>query len=196
MSAGEVRKSQIVANLKPRKERTVDQKSFEGRLHDELTAIPDMRFTWSPNGQAAQRGFTVILSGNDGGAVEDAALQLEKEVRDQVPVLSNVVSSASLDRPEIRIIPKLDQAAQLGVSVDTIAETVRIATIGDIAANLAKFSAKDRQIDIRVQMDERARARLSTFDAIRVPTKTGGLGALVLRRHHRIRQRADRARAL
>lgn len=206
MSAGEVRKAQIVANLKPRKERAVDQKSFEGRLHDELTAIPDMRFTWSPNGQAAQRGFTVILSGNDGAAVEDAALRLEKEVRDQVPVLSNVVSSASLDRPEIRIIPKLDQAAQLGVSVDTIAETVRIATIGDINANLAKFSAKDRQIDIRVQMDERARARLSTFDAIRVPTKTGvsvplssvatvefGKGPTALERYDRARRIAVEA---
>ncbi|QTL04835.1 efflux RND transporter permease subunit [Aquabacter sp. L1I39] len=206
LSAGEVRKSQIVANLKPRKERAVDQKTFEGRLHDKLTAIPDMRFTWSPNGQAAQRGFSVILSGNDGEAVEEAALKLEKEVRDQVPVLSNVVSSASLDRPEIRIIPKLDQAAQLGVSVDTIAETVRIATIGDINANLAKFSAKDRQIDIRVQMDERARARLSTFDAIRVPTKTGvsvplsavatiefGKGPTALERYDRARRIAVEA---
>lgn len=206
LTAGEVRKAQVVANLKPRKERSVDQKTFEGRLHDDLTAIPDMRFTWSPNGQAAQRGFTVILSGNDGEAVEEAALQLEKEVRDQVPVLSNVVSSASLDRPEIRIIPKLDQAAQLGVSVDTIAETVRIATIGDINANLAKFSAKDRQIDIRVQMDERARARLSTFDAIRVPTKTGvsvplsavatvefGKGPTALERYDRARRIAVEA---
>ena len=206
LTAGEVRKAQIVANLKPRSERTVDQKTFEGRLHDALSTIPDMRFTWSPNGQAAQRGFTVILSGNDGEAVEDAALKLEKEVRDQVPVLANVVSSASLDRPEIRIIPKLDQAAQLGVSVDTIAETVRIATIGDINANLAKFSAKDRQIDIRVQMDERARARLSTFDAIRVPTKTGasvplsavatiefGKGPTALERYDRARRIAVEA---
>ena len=206
LSAGEVREAQIVANLKPRKERAVDQKTFEGRLHDQLTAIPDMRFTWSPNGQAAQRGFTVILSGNDGDAVEAAALKLEKEIRDEVPVLSNVVSSASLDRPEIRIIPKLDQAAQLGVSVDTIAETVRIATIGDINANLAKFSAKDRQIDIRVQMDERARAHLSTFDAIRVPTKTGvsvplsavatiefGKGPTALERYDRARRIAVEA---
>ncbi len=175
MMASEVRKATIVVNLKPRHERSVDQKTFETRLHDDLAALPDMRFTWSPNGQAAQRGFSMILSGNDGEAVEQAALKLEKEVRDHVPTLANVVSSAALDRPEIRIVPKLDQAAQLGVSVDTIAETVRIATIGDIAANLAKFSAKDRQIDIRVQMDERARAKLATFDALKVPTSKPGV---------------------
>ncbi|TCT05167.1 efflux RND transporter permease subunit [Aquabacter spiritensis] len=175
LMAGEVRKAQVVVNLKPRADRTATQSEFEDRLHATLSTLPDMRFSWSANGQNAQRGFTVILSGNDGEAVERAALQLEKEVRDGVPVLSNVVSSAALDRPEIRIVPKLDQAAELGVSVDTIAETVRIATIGDINANLAKFSAKDRQIDIRVQMDEKARGQLATFDAIRVPTSTPGV---------------------
>ena len=173
--AGEVRKAQIVINLKPRDERDVDQKTFETRLAADLKAIPDIRFTWSQDGQNAQRGFSIILSGNDGEAVERTALMLEKEVRDQVPLLANVVSSAALDRPEIRIVPKLDEAAELGVSVDTIAETVRIATIGDIAANLAKFSAKDRQIDIRVQMDERARGSLSTFDTIKVPTARAGV---------------------
>ncbi|MEP9350261.1 efflux RND transporter permease subunit [Xanthobacter sp. KR7-225] len=173
MVAGEVRKAQIVVNLRPRAERDIDQKSFESALHAPLAAIPDLRFTWSRDGQNAQRGFQVILSGSDGAAVETAALALEKQMRDQVPELANVVSSAALDRPEIRIVPKLDEAADLGVSVDTIAETVRIATIGDISANLAKFSAKDRQIDIRVQLDERARTRLATFDALKVPTASG-----------------------
>ncbi|WP_234050192.1 MULTISPECIES: efflux RND transporter permease subunit [unclassified Xanthobacter] len=174
MLAGEVRKAQIVINLKPRAEREMDQKTFEASLNAPLAAIPDMRFTWSSNGQAAQRGFQMVLSGNDGDAVEKAALALEKEMRHDVPVLTNVVSSAALDRPEIRIVPKLDEASELGVSVDTIAETVRIATIGDISANLAKFSAKDRQIDIRVQLDEKARTSLSTFDALKVPTASGG----------------------
>lgn len=175
MSAGEVRKATIVMNLKPRAERSVSQSDFEDRLDADLRKLEDIRFSWSPNGQNTQRAFTVILSGNDGAAVEAAAVKLETEVRDKVEVLTNVVSSASLDRPEIRIIPKLDQAAELGVSVDTIAETVRIATIGDINANLAKFSAKDRQIDIRVQMDEKARSQIATFDAIRVPTSTPGV---------------------
>ncbi|MBB6309258.1 efflux RND transporter permease subunit [Xanthobacter tagetidis] len=173
MMAGEVRKAQIVINLKPRAEREISQKAFEAELRAPLAAMPDMRVTWSNDGQNAQRGFQVILSGNDGAAVEKAALALEKEIRDGVPELTNVVSSAALDRPEIRIVPKLDEAADLGVSVDTIAETVRIATIGDISANLAKFSASDRQIDIRVQLDERARTRLATFDALKVPTASG-----------------------
>ena len=34
---------------------------------------------------------------------------------------------------------------------------MRIATIGDIGANLAKFDVGDRQVPIRVQLDEKAR---------------------------------------
>ena len=174
LSSGEVRKAQIVINLKPRSARKIDQKTFETQFSKTLATMPDLRVSWSQNGQNTQRGFEVILSGSDGAAVAEAAVAVEKAVRADVPELANVVSSAALDRPEIRIVPKLDEAAELGVSVDTIAETVRIATIGDISANLAKFSAKDRQIDIRVQLAENARTRLSTFDALKVPTASGG----------------------
>ncbi|MGU3492638.1 efflux RND transporter permease subunit [Xanthobacteraceae bacterium A53D] len=173
MVAGEVRKAQVVINLKPRADREATQKEFETRISPDLRAIPDVRYSWSGDGQNTQRGFSIILSGSDGAEVEKAALALEAQVRDHVPSLTNVISSAALDRPEIRIVPKLDVAAELGVSVDTIAETVRIATIGDIDANLAKFSAKDRQIDIRVQLDEKARTELATFDALKVPTASG-----------------------
>ncbi|WP_296580782.1 efflux RND transporter permease subunit [Xanthobacter sp.] len=174
LTSGEVRKAQVVINLKPRSQRTIDQKTFETQFSKTLASMPDLRVSWSQNGQNTQRGFQVILSGSDGAAVAEAAVAVEKAVRADVPELANVVSSAALDRPEIRIVPKLDEAAELGVSVDTIAETVRIATIGDISANLAKFSAKDRQIDIRVQLAENARTRLSTFDALKVPTAAGG----------------------
>lgn len=174
LTSGEVRKAQVVINLKPRSERQITQKAFETEFSKTLAAMPDLRVSWSQNGQNTQRGFQVILSGSDGAAVAEAAVAVEKAVRAGVPELANVVSSAALDRPEIRIVPKLDEAAELGVSVDTIAETVRIATIGDISANLAKFSAKDRQIDIRVQLAENARTRLSTFDALKVPTASGG----------------------
>jgi multidrug efflux pump subunit AcrB len=50
---------------------------------------------------------------------------------------------------------------------------VRIATIGDIGANLAKFDVGDRQVPIRVQLDERARADRQTLESLKVPTASG-----------------------
>jgi HAE1 family hydrophobic/amphiphilic exporter-1 len=173
--AGEVRKATLIVNLVPRADRKATQKEFETRMRNEIAQVPDLRFNFGASGGAGPGGreFTVILSGSDGAVVEKTALELEREVRAKVKGLSNVVTSAALERPELRVVPKLAEAAELGVSVADIAETVRIATIGDVSQNLAKFSAGDRQIPIRVQLDEGARADLSTFETLKVRTASG-----------------------
>jgi HAE1 family hydrophobic/amphiphilic exporter-1 len=84
-----------------------------------------------------------------------------------------VGSTAALARPEIRIVPRLEEAADLGISGAQLAEAARIAMIGDVSAHLAKFSAIDRQVPIRVQLDERARGDLSTLDMLRIKAKNG-----------------------
>ena len=50
---------------------------------------------------------------------------------------------------------------------------LRVATIGDVDANLAKFTVSDRQIPIRVQLDEKARDDISVVSTLPVPTATG-----------------------
>ena len=71
-------------------------------------------------------------------------------------------------------MPKTDVAAELGVSTDAIAETVRVATIGDIGANLAKFNAGDRQVPIRVQLRRAARAAdRQLLETLKVATDGG-----------------------
>jgi len=57
-----------------------------------------------------------------------------------VPGLVEVNSNASLVQPEILIIPDPARAADLGVTVQAIARTASLATIGDNEANLAKFN--------------------------------------------------------
>jgi multidrug efflux pump subunit AcrB len=84
-----------------------------------------------------------------------------------------VTSNAALDRPEITVVPDLDRLAELGISTSTLAETLRVATIGDIDARLAKFTVGDRQIPIRVQLKEAARDDISVVSRLPVPTASG-----------------------
>jgi HAE1 family hydrophobic/amphiphilic exporter-1 len=176
VTAGEVRKATIVIELVARSNRSHDQKAFERDMRATLGAIPDIRYSFGNGGGG--REFTLILSGPNGVALEQAALALEREARQQVSVLANVVSTAALERPEIRIVPRLEEAADLGISGAQIAEAARIATIGDVSAHLAKFSAVDRQVPIRVQLDERSRDDLSALDMLRVKAKNGTTVAL------------------
>jgi multidrug efflux pump subunit AcrB len=82
--------------------------------------------------------------------------------------------SADMQRPEIIIRPRHDLAAALGVNTAALSQAIRIATIGEIDQNSAKFSLSDRQIPIRVMLPESSRRDLSTIENLPVPTATGG----------------------
>ena len=104
--------------------------------------------------------------------VTDVAARLQRDMA-AIPNLVAVMSTAPLDRTEVRIRPKEGSAADLGVSTDAIAETVRVGTIGDIGLNLAKFNADGRQIPIRVQLPDSARGAISRLENLKVPAKNG-----------------------
>ena len=82
--------------------------------------------------------------------------------------------NGDLQRPEITIKPRSDLAASMGVTTAALSQTIRIATIGDIDQNSAKFSLSDRQVPIRVALSEDSRRSLATVENLPVPTATGG----------------------
>ena len=64
------------------------------------------------------------------------------------------------------------------MSTQALSDTIRVATLGDIDANLAKFDAGDRLVPIRVELDERARQNVGILEDLRVPTTSGGAAPL------------------
>ena len=169
-SGAEVRKATLVINLVAKEQRTLLQNEVQLQIGASLRDLPDIRYWFlKDNGQ---RQFQLVVTGRDAGAVTQAAAELTSQAK-RVALLANVVSSAELDRPELRVVPISDVAAELGVSTEAISEAVRIATIGDIGANLAKFDVGERQVPIRVQLEERARADRQTLESLKVATATG-----------------------
>ena len=166
----EVRLASFTINLTPKNARHRTQKQLDRIIGAILREEPDIRF-WSLR-DSGQRDLALIISGPDLRLVSETAAQLQREAA-TVPHLVNVLSTAPLDRTEIRIRPKAGVAADLGVSTDLIAETVRVGTIGDIGANLAKFNAVDRQVPIRVQLPLALRGDLSQLESLKVPVKGG-----------------------
>ncbi len=166
----EVRKATLVINLMPRAERKLGQAAIKQEISRSLAQVPDIRF-WFLLDNGRQQ-IQLVVSGRDTAAVNRVAAEMTSQAK-RIPLIANVVSSAELDRPELRVVPIGDVAADLGVSTEAIAEAVRIATIGDVGANLAKFDVGDRQVPIRVQLDERARADRQVLESLKVPTAGG-----------------------
>ncbi len=166
----EIRRASIVVRLVPKSERKISQKRMKAVISAKLADIPDAR-VWYVN-ERGERELSFSILATDGNKLSESIGRLEGALR-RVPGFSNVAASAALDRPEIRIVPRLDQAANFGISPDAIAETIRVATIGDAGANLAKFNAGDRLVPIRVQIDERARTDLALIQQLRVTNAAG-----------------------
>jgi hydrophobe/amphiphile efflux-1 (HAE1) family protein len=167
----EPRKATFVINFVHKSKREATQKELQTRISSFMRDVPDLRFWFlKDNGQ---RDLQLIVAGSDIGQINDAANQLASEMR-RVPMLENPISTAELDRPELQIAPRRQVAADLGVSTEALSTTIRVATLGDIDANLAKFKVDGRLIPIRVELDEAARGRVGVLENLRVPTGGGG----------------------
>jgi multidrug efflux pump subunit AcrB len=172
----EVRRAALIINYTPKTERKITQRELELAIGQELQNVPDIRFWFlDENGL---RAISLVVTGADSNIVSNVASELANQMK-RIPLIANVISETSLDRPELRIQPRADLAARLGVSTESLSETIRVATIGDVGPALAKFDAGDRQVPIRVQLEDGARGDLQVLEQLRVPLG-GGRGGVPL----------------
>jgi len=175
----EVDSATLAIKLKPEEDRDISQSEFEQQLRPQFSKIPGARISFQSQGPGGSgKDLSIILRSENPEALTGAANELERQMR-TVPGLVEVSSTASLAKPEILVIPDPARAADQGVTVQAIARTASLATIGDNEANLAKFNLPDRQIPIRVQLDPEARNDIDTLRNLRVPGEDGRLVPLV-----------------
>ena len=167
----------LYAALKDPEERDTKSVDFERRLVPTLQKIADARVSFqSQNGNGgggSGRDVSVMLSGSNSELLEKTAQTLIEQMR-TIPGVVAPRIAADLQRPELVIVPRLDLAAQLGVTTAALSQTIRIATLGEIDQNAAKFSLSDRQVPIRVKLPRSSRQDLSTIENLPVPTTAGG----------------------
>ena len=160
-----------------KKDRKVTSTEFERNLAPTLAAIPDARVNFQSQGgggpDGGGRDITLYLGGDDPEKLTATANLIAKEMQG-IQGLRAPRVGGDLVRPEILIKPRFDLAADLGVTTAALSQTIRIATIGDIEQNSAKFSVADRQVPITVALSEYARRDLSTLENLPVPTSSGG----------------------
>ena len=164
-------------NIVLKKDRDVTSTEFERAMSPALSAFPDARVSFmSQNGggpDADQRDIMLYLGGDDPAQLTAVANQIAKEM-ETVPGLRAPRVGSQLAQPEITIKPRFDLAADLGVTTAALSQTIRIATLGDIEQNSAKFSLSDRQVPIQVSLSEDSRRNIQTLENLPVPTSAGG----------------------
>ena len=163
----------VVGSLIPAMEpqgRIRPQNVIEAEIFDRLHDVPDVRAVKLNDRGARDISFSILSQSEDD--LNEAVRRLEEALVGE-PLLANVATEGALPRPELQIAPRLDEAARLGVTTAAIAEVVRVATLGDAEAVLAKLSIDSRLVPIRVRLNDATRTDLTRIAALRVPTASG-----------------------
>ncbi len=184
-----------------KKERATTSVEWERKLQPVMAAIPDARVRFqSQSGGFSGRDITLVIGSDDPVKLQEQARKIVAEMGKLKEIRAPRIEGDT-PRPEIIINPRMDLAADLGVTTAALSQTIRIATLGDIDQNVAKFSLSDRQIPIRVLLAEDSRRSLATLENLPVPTSRGttvplksvaeigfGAGPTELRRYNQVRR--------
>ena len=165
----------VTAIYKTGKDKTKKSVQFERDLAPTLAAIPDARVSfrsqqgWGSSG----RDITIVLGGDDPQLLNQTAQKIVAQMQKLKSVVAPRIQG-DLQQPELVVRPRFDLAANLGVTTAALSNAVRLATLGDIDQNKAKFSLSDRQVPITVALEQSARAKMANIENIPVPTINGG----------------------
>ncbi len=167
--APEVRRATLTLQLSPRGERPRKQ-PIEQSIRQALQELPGVRTKVGLGGSGEK--YVLVLTGDDPNALQDAARAVEQGLR-SIDGLGSIASSASLVRPEVTVRPDFARAADLGVTTAAIADTLRVATLGDYDAQLAKLNLAQRQVPIVVRLDDESRRDPAQIERLMVPGSRG-----------------------
>ena len=167
--AGDVRKGVLTVTLAPRDTRP-RQVVLQNALRERLLMVPGAHFHIGA-GRPGEK-MELILSSDNAQALKSSAQALQHELL-SLPGLSNISTTASLERPEIIVRPDFRRAAERGITSAAIGEVVRVATSGDFDAQVARLNLDGRQIYVRVRIADAARQNLETLANLRVTGRDG-----------------------
>ncbi|WP_104204583.1 efflux RND transporter permease subunit [Billgrantia saliphila] len=171
----------------------ITRQTIEQQLRDALATLPGVRTSVGDDDI-----YELVLAGEDSRLLEQHARQIERDLR-AIPGIGAVSSTVSLVRPELIVRPDFGRAADLGVSSLAIADTLRIATVGDNDEDLPKLNLGERQVPVMVRLADAAREDIATLRRLPVPGARGmvplenvasfewGNGPAEITRHDRLR---------
>jgi multidrug efflux pump subunit AcrB len=164
-TAADLTSATLTVDLVARGDRALKQSQVEAKMRSLLRTLPGARI--SVGGGNSGEALQLTLASDDADALTLAATQAETQLR-TLKGIGNVTSSAALQRPEIQIRPDAARAAALGVTSEALADAVRFATYGDYSTSLPKLNLPQRQIAIRVRLDDAVRQDLAAIGQLRV----------------------------
>ncbi len=173
---GDVTRGSIHLRMTELEERAYSQFDVMQRARRILKDYPDLRSavtdvsTIQASGQDS-RIFQLVLSGPDLDELSEYSGELVKRLR-KVPGLVDVDTTLSLRKPELQVSIDRDRASDLGIPVETIANTLNVLVGGQ---PISRFTEGTEQYDIWLRADKQFRGNPQTLGTLSVYSPKAGL---------------------
>jgi len=166
----------MFVTLVPPEQRKLNQAGFISLLRKELGAIPGLKaipMDLSQSGFTAQRGFPIEFSvrGSDWKQLISVSQDLMRKLA-AAGVIVDLDTDYQLGMPELRITPDRARCADVGVSVEQVANTIH-ALVGGV--KIGKYSTGGRRIDTRLRLVAAQRTRPESLSRLQVRNSSGQL---------------------
>lgn len=177
ISAGSENTATLNILLNPRSERP-SKTDIENAIAEAVKDVPSARFVVGLSA-TGDSGYGFSLMSDNPELLNQTVNETIKQIQ-SLPMVSSVTSNRPLAKPELSAIPNTVMMADKGVTTSDLANTLRVATMGDYEQALSKLNLDTRQIPIVVRLSDESRADMSVLSNLYVPSSTSEAGAVKL----------------
>ncbi|HOS98159.1 MAG TPA: efflux RND transporter permease subunit, partial [Deltaproteobacteria bacterium] len=176
--SGQVNKAVVFTRLVPRNQRSLKQHEIMAELRTSLGVIPGIKATTEMvsmlGGGIREVPIQYIISSGDMENLQKNTRLVMKELA-KVPGIVDVDTSFEAGKPELKVFIDRDKAADLGVSVASIAEAVNLLFSGEVEITKFKDETRSRRYDVRMRLNPQDRMNPADLGRISVRSRDGSM---------------------
>ncbi len=174
----EANRINMMINLKPKGERKKNQEEIKAEVRRMLRQIPGLRASVEQASMVGggQRQVAIMygIRGRDLKTLERYSREIATEFG-KVPGVVDVDTSLETGKPEIKAYIDREKAADLGLDVASIVETVNFLVGGEVDITKWKDESKGRRYDVRARLEREDRVNPEDVGDLFVRGKDGQL---------------------
>jgi hydrophobic/amphiphilic exporter-1 (mainly G- bacteria), HAE1 family len=173
-------RGQIELPLRPWGQRTDTQQQIEADLREPLSEIPGVLSRIIPGNGLGVRtgdgGLNFAITGSNHAAIAQAAEQFTRRIEQEIPQISNLRVEYQATQPQISLNIDRERAANLGVAIADLANTIRVLVDG---YEVAELTVNDLAVPIMLEASVGSVTTPSDLGNLYVRSQTGNLIPLI-----------------
>jgi len=175
---GAVNRAIMMVSLVPKAERKKSQEALKKEIRNKLRKFPGLKVSAEDvsliGGGQRQVPIQYSVRGRDLSELQDYTKRIAGEFS-KLQGIVDVDTSLEMGKPELKVFIDRDKAADLGVDVAAIAETINLLISGETEVTKYKDESRGKRYDLRIRLNPEERRNPDDLSRLYVRSRDGRL---------------------